>query len=126
MTAILTTIQASPALSSPGVSVAVVRSGGQLSNISVLVEPMEQATTETTVQQPPLQDVQQAVKQANQSVQGLNQSISFGYEEKLGELVVQISDKATGEVIQQFPSKDFIQFQIHMREMVGLLLDKQA
>jgi len=118
-----TMIQASPVLSSPGVGVAVVRSGGQLSNTPV---PVKQVVQESTTRQPSLQDVQQAVKQANQSVQGSNQSISFGYEEKLGLLVVQVSDKTTGQLIQQFPSKDFVQFQIHMREMIGLLLDKQA
>lgn len=76
--------------------------------------------------QPSLSDVQRAVKQANLSLGGANKSISFGYEEKLGQFIVQVSDSKSGRVIQQFPSKEFIRFQLHMREAMGLLLDKKA
>ncbi len=123
MTAINTMIQTSPVFSSPGSSVATVKPGGAQSSASVVVK---QTSQESTDAQPSVRDVAQAVKQANASIQGSNESISFGYEEKLGMLVVQVSDKATGRVIQQLPSKDFIQFQLHMREMVGLFLDKKA
>jgi len=123
MTAINTTIQASPVFSSPGSSVAAVRTGGAQSSAPAVAKQVAQ---EAPGGQPSLQDVKQAVQQANQSLQGSNESISFGYEEKLGQLIVQVSDKATGQVIQQLPSKDFIQFQLHMRAMVGLFLDKKA
>jgi len=128
MTAINTMIQTSPVFSSPGSSVAAVRSGGAQASAPVVAKQVSQnnAGGQPSVSQPSVQDVQQAVKQANASIQGSNESISFGYEEQLGQLVVQVSDKTTGQVIQQLPSKDFIQFQLHMREMVGLFLDKKA
>jgi len=124
MAAISTIIQSSPVLSSPRASVATVISpavqqSSPLSNGSSVVRKDD-------VSQPSLKDVQQAVKQANHALPSSNESITFGYEEKLGQLVVQVSDKATGQVIQQLPSKEFIQYQIYMKEMVGLLLDKQA
>ena len=123
MTAINTTIQASPVFSSPASSVAAVRSGGAQASAPVVTE---QIPRQSSGGQPSVRDVEQAVKQANASLRGSNESITFGYEEKLGELVVQISDKSTGKVIQQLPSKDFIQFQLHMRAMIGLFLDKKA
>lgn len=125
MTAISAMTHASPVLSSPGVSGASgFKGGGAHINAPASSEQLQH--TQNTQDQPSLQAVQQAVKQANAAVQSSNRSISFGYEERLGELIVQVSDKTTGQLIHQFPSKDFIQFQIHMREMVGLLLDKKA
>jgi len=72
------------------------------------------------------QELRQAVQQANQSFAGSNESVSFTYEEKLGQLFVQITDSKSGEVIREVPSKEFIQHQVAMKELVGLLLDKQA
>ena len=82
-----------------------------------------QAQTEPMVSE---QELKQAVQQANQSFAGSNEAVSFTYEEKLGQLFVQITDNASGEVIREVPSKEFIQHQVAMKELVGLLLDKQA
>jgi flagellar protein FlaG len=71
-------------------------------------------------------ELKQAVHQANQSFAGSNESVSFTYEEKLGQLFVQITDSTSGEVIREVPSKEFIQHQVAMKELAGLLLDKQA
>jgi len=126
MAAISTIIQASPMLSSPRASVATViqpsvpQSGLSMTASSPVVGQQQSAS------QPSLKDVQQAVKQANMSLPSSNEAITFGYEEKLGRLIVQVSDKVTGRVIQQLPSKEFVQYQIYMKEMVGLLLDKQV
>jgi len=120
MTAISTIIQASPIASSPRVNVStVIQSNAVPFAAPIVAQP-------NTASQPSLKDVQQAVKQANISLPSSNEAITFGYEEKLGQLIVQVSDKVTGKVIQQLPSKEFVQYQIYMKEMVGLLLDKQA
>ena len=80
--------------------------------------------------QKPISDsaMKDAVKQANQMLQqsGAAGSISFGYEEKLGQMYVQIHDNVTGAVVREFPSKDVRAAQIAMREMIGLILDKQG
>jgi len=77
-------------------------------------------------QQPSAQEVQQAVAQANAQMAGLNENISFGFVQQLGQLVVQVKDQGSGEVIRQFPSKEFIAQQIAGKEFLGQLLDKQA
>jgi len=117
-------VYASPVLPSPNMGAAVARSGNQQqSTPSVSAEQVVQTNEGQKVSE---QDVQKAIQQANAQLAGANESISFGYEEKLGQLVVQVTDKATGAVIRQLPSRDFIQHQIFMREMIGLFLDKQA
>ncbi len=117
-------VHASPVLPSPNMGAAVVRSGNQQQTTPpVSAEQIVQANEGRKVS---VQDVQKAVQQANAQLAGSNESITFGYEEKLGQLVVQVTDKSTGAVIRQLPSRDFIQHQIFMREMIGLFLDKQA
>jgi len=125
MAIIDTHMQSSPVLSSPNVGNAGVRSGTQQPTSSPA--PAEQQVQNTPEQKITRQDVQQAIQQANQEMSSMpNESIQFGYEEKLGQLFVQVTDKTSGEVIREIPSKEFIQHRIFMREMVGLLLDKQA
>jgi len=74
------------------------------------------------------QAMKDAVAQANQDLvsQGVTDSVSFSYEEKLNQMYVQIRDQATGIVVNEFPSRDVRAAQIAMREMIGLILDKQG
>lgn len=72
-----------------------------------------------------IQDVEHAIQQVRTELAGANEDVSFSYEKKLGQLFVQIKDNVSGEVIREVPSKDFIQHQVAMKEMIGLLLDKQ-
>jgi len=87
--------------------------------------PSNQAE-DTKKQQPSSQEVQRAVTRANVQIAGLNESLSFGFVKELGQLVVQVTDKNSGEVIRQFPSREFIAQQIASKAFLGMLLDKQA
>ena len=78
------------------------------------------------LEQPTERDVQKAISEATSAFAGANESVSFSYEKRLGLLYVQVTDNQSGEVIREIPSKDFIKHRIAMREMVGLMLDKQA
>ncbi|MDQ6964804.1 MAG: flagellar protein FlaG [Mariprofundales bacterium] len=92
------------------------------------------APTSTTVDSPPSaqrQPSEQRVKQAvelgnNALINNKNESISFGYEKRLGLLFVQVTDRNTGEVLREIPSKDFIRHAIAMKESIGLILDKKG
>lgn len=129
MSVISTNVPTAPVLPSPNMGAAGVRSGNQQqASTPVSAEQVVQnsGSTNNSGQNVSLKDVQKAVAQANAQLAGSNESISFGYEEQLGQLVVQVTDKKSGAVIRQLPSKDFIQHQIFMREMIGLFLDKKA
>ncbi len=71
-------------------------------------------------------DVQKAINEITSALVGANESIGFNYENKLGQLYVQVTDNVSGEVIRELPSKDFIKHKLAMQEMIGLLLDKQG
>lgn len=70
--------------------------------------------------------VRHAVKQANIEFAGSNEKVGFGYEKRLGLLYVQVLDKNTGDVVKEIPSKEFIQHQVFMKELAGMLLDRKA
>ncbi|MDX8401540.1 MAG: flagellar protein FlaG [Mariprofundaceae bacterium] len=76
--------------------------------------------------QPGSQEVRKAVRQANIDLAGANQRIGFTYEEKLGQIFVQVMDKHTGKVIKEIPPKEFIRHQVAMREFLGMLLDRKV
>lgn len=71
------------------------------------------------------QKLQRAIDQANRALAGTNHSIGFTYERRLNQLFVQVKDKATGEVIKEFPPKALIEHQAAMREFIGLMLDQK-
>jgi flagellar protein FlaG len=120
-------MQPRPVPSSPNVGAAAVRQGNQQqakAPVSAEQSVQQQVTnTEAKVSEKALRD---AVGQANIEMAMTNESISFGFEKKLGLLFVQVTDSNSGEVIREIPSREFIAHRVAMREMVGLLLDKQA
>lgn len=70
--------------------------------------------------------VRQAVRQANIEFADSNQKVGFSYEARLGLLYVQVLDKNTGDVVKEIPSREFIQHQVFMKELAGLLLNRKA
>ena len=72
------------------------------------------------------ESVRHAVQQANIEFAGSNQKVGFGYEKRLGQLYVQVLDKETGAVVKEIPPQDFIEHQAFMKELAGILLDRNA
>jgi len=90
-------------------------------------DPPQSATNKTSNTQPSESKVAQAVEMSNNAlINSNNESISFGYEKRLGLLFVQVTDKSTGEVLREIPSRDFIRNAIAMRESIGLMLNQKG
>ena len=91
-----------------------------------IVQPVGKALPPEVKQDAPVSEeqVKQAVEQLNK--QFGNENIGFSYEKRLNMLLVKVTDKATGAVVKEFPSKDFVEHKVAMQAMVGVILDKQA
>jgi len=73
------------------------------------------------------QRLQQMIERANRQLSGAgNQHLSFGYEERLNRLYVQIKDNATGEVVREIPPQKLIEQQAAMSEMIGIIIDRNV
>ena len=53
--------------------------------------------------------VDDAIKKANASLDGLSSSLSFSRDDKSGKTITKLIDKESGETIRQFPSKEMIE-----------------
>jgi len=91
-----------------------------------VVQAVEKAVTPEAKQDTQIseQQVKQAVEQLNREFP--SESVGFAYEKRLNMLLVQVTDKATGAVVKEFPSKDFVEHKVAMQAMVGVILDRQA
>ncbi len=74
-------------------------------------------------------DVRQAIKTANTEVKKTGSDIRFSYSDVLGQLVVQVVDSTSGEVIGQIPSREFIAAVAAFRQMAdatGFILNRKG
>jgi len=94
----------------------------------VTVKASSDTAQQATVQQAKVSEesIRQAVQQANIEIAGGNEKVGFGYEKRLGQLYVQVLDKDTGEVIKEIPPREFMEHQAFMKELAGILLDRNA
>jgi len=119
MEAITSTVKTSPVTPPLGLG---AQSTPQQPKIKLEAAPQPQQVESPITEQ----ELQQAITEVNTALTESNVSIGFNYEQKLGQLYVQVTDNLSGEVIRELPSKDFIEIKLAMREMIGLLLDKEV
>jgi len=57
-------------------------------------------------------------------LEGLNQALKFRVHDGTGQLMVQVVDRNTGEVLRETPPEEFLDLAVRLREMVGFFLDE--
>lgn len=72
-------------------------------------------------------EIAKAVEEMQQRLDSLgNTKLNFQVLEKPNEVVVQITDSKSGELIRQFPSEDALALRVKLQELTGLLFDEKA
>ncbi|XSG83924.1 MAG: flagellar protein FlaG [Methylohalobius sp. ZOD2] len=89
---------------------------------SIEIQPQMGATGEEAGKQA----VSQAVTSINDYFQRANRSLHFTLNETLGEMVVEIKDAETDELIRSIPPKEVIELAEHLEEMDGLFFKERA
>ena len=72
------------------------------------------------------QELDEASKNLNKVAESLDLNIKFAYDDKLEELYVLIYEKNTDKLLRKIPSEDAMNLSIKMKEIVGVLFDKNA
>jgi flagellar protein FlaG len=67
-----------------------------------------------------------AVENLNKTSELYNQGLHFKVHEETKQLVVQIVNQESGEVIKQIPPEEVLDMEARIGEMVGLIIDKKA
>jgi flagellar protein FlaG len=70
--------------------------------------------------------IERAVEEANSNLSQLNEKLGFRVHEGTGQIVVQIVDRHSGEVVRESPPKEFLDLAARMKEMVGFFLDERG
>jgi flagellar protein FlaG len=77
----------------------------------------------------PLEEEKQledATGKANEFLKSINQELQFSVDKETGKTVVKVTDKQTGDVIRQIPSKEMLELAKAMDKIQGLIIRKQA
>ncbi len=71
-------------------------------------------------------DMPKLTHQLNKMAETENLDISFGYNEKIDRVIINVTDKNTGEVIRKLPSEDAVKFAEGMQDIIGKLFDSKG
>ncbi len=72
-------------------------------------------------------ELAKAVEEMQQRLDSLgNTRLNFRVLEKPNEVVVQITDSKSGDLVRQFPSEDALALRVKLQELTGLLFDEKA
>ena len=71
-------------------------------------------------------EVRESVKDVNEIVDKVKEGLSFQIHEDTEELMVQVIDVNTDEVIKELPPEEMLDLKARINEMVGILIDEKV
>ena len=72
------------------------------------------------------EEVKESVKDVNEIVNQVKESLTFQIHEDTEELMVQVIDVNTDEVIKELPPEEMLDLKARIHEMVGILIDEKV
>lgn len=107
----------------PAVEIRQARLAQNSSAVPVLTEQSVSQTQKTEANR---QELENAVKQVNDFLKPINNSIQFNLDDDTGKTIVKVIDLATKDVIRQFPSEEMLSIAKAIDKMKGLLVQQKA
>ncbi|TYT76285.1 flagellar protein FlaG [Desulfobotulus mexicanus] len=74
----------------------------------------------------PLEDLEKATKDLNKYMDELKTSLGFTIHDETNELLVNIINRDTKEIIKQIPPEELVAIREKMAELAGILLDERV
>ncbi len=71
-------------------------------------------------------EIERSLEAVNRAAVMANERISFVLHDGSNRLMVQVINSDTGEVIREIPPKEILDAEAHIREMIGLFLNKKV
>lgn len=71
-------------------------------------------------------EVEGLVQDVQDYISEMNVDLSFKVHKETGEIVVQVVDSKTGEVIRQLPPEDVLKLRDKLKELRGLIFEKKV
>ncbi|MDE5591846.1 MAG: flagellar protein FlaG [Helicobacter sp.] len=72
------------------------------------------------------QQLNELAQQLNKELSPLNTNISFGFNEDIKGMYVSVTEKNTNRLIRKIPSDEAMELMAKMREIVGIIFNKEV
>jgi flagellar protein FlaG len=94
------------------------------------VEPSDTIATVKQDSQNSQEDMEktlsQTVEDLNKQMELLDTNISFGFNDEINLMYVNVMEKSSGETIRKIPSEEAMKLSAKMKEIVGMIFDKKG
>jgi len=126
--ALVTASNAGQASESKAGQVSAVLTAGAIDDVKKSASQAQQyqSNADTATQQQPLEreQLEKMAQQLQDFMGEMNRSLQFQVDEDSGRDVIKVLDKATGDVIKQYPSEEVLSLVSKLSETAGLLIDQ--
>jgi len=72
------------------------------------------------------EQTKELAKEVGDYLADFNIQLDYSFEEKTGDLIVQVRNRDTGDVIRQIPPKDLLKLREKLKELRGVLFDDKV
>ena len=72
------------------------------------------------------EQVQQGVKEMNAQLNLAHHSIRFSIDDKSQDIVVKVVDTETDKIIRQIPAEEILRLREHMKDLSGMIVEKEV
>lgn len=86
----------------------------------------EQSPAEESAARKAAETVEAALRNMEPPLMGQHERLSIARDEATGTFIYRSIDKATGEVIRQWPVESMLQFKAYLRHAEGVLIDSRV
>ena len=83
-------------------------------------------TTAAAPARPTRAELEKALEEVNQRMQGAGRNLAFSLDEKANRLVIKVTNAKTGEVVRQIPDETILRIAHSLEELKGVLYDESA
>lgn len=70
--------------------------------------------------------LKKTVKDLNEQMDLLDTNVTFGYNDKISLMYVNVMEKSTGKSIRKIPTEEAMDLSAKMKEIVGMIFDKKG
>jgi len=85
--------------------------------------PLSTSSTNTEKDVGKISEIVDAVQESLEAIQNNNTQLQFVVHEKTHQVMVEVVNQESGEVVREIPSKEFLDLAAKFEKMVGLMFD---
>jgi len=94
------------------------------------VEKVEQNADASKKQSLDKKDIKQqldnTIKHLNDHMKSLDTNVTFGFNDKIDTMFVNVMERSTGKIIRKIPTEEAMELSEKMKEIVGMIFDKKG